>query len=151
MVLICYGCVLGYGQGQYVIHDFTAGPQRLNCAGVYDLPLGPTLPPAHGRQVNLVSHHPTETLPAAGIFDWHYLQCVLKKFTHMDYQGQDNIYHSTLPFRTYDDEVDTVSDDSANPPYPGYLLERTLSRDAQVLKTEERNRDIIAWSSGVSG
>jgi hypothetical protein len=81
-------------------------------------------PPAHGHHINLTSHNPNLLLPPAGVFNWHYIQCVLKKISTTDYQNVLNIYYHCLPFRTRDDIDDDESDrdfdderNIADPPY----------------------------------
>ncbi|KAF9508913.1 hypothetical protein BS47DRAFT_1384578 [Hydnum rufescens UP504] len=83
----------------------------------------------HGFGITLISHNPALELPPVGVFNWHYIQCVLAKFATADYQAVANIFHFALPFRTRDDdddESDRDFDDERNiadPPYPSYLWE----------------------------
>jgi hypothetical protein len=90
------------------------------------------------------------------VFNWHYLQCVLKKFSTPAYQAIDNIYYFSLPFRTRDDDDDESDVDFdndrnvANPPYPSYLWELSELRARQDLEAIERNHAIATWNSGVS-
>ena len=110
----------------------------------------------HGYQIAPLSHDPLYALPPVGVFDWHYIQCVLKKFSTPDYQQINNIYHFSFPFRTRDDddkESDVDFDDErniANPPYPSYLWDLSELRALQHLEAVERNHAIVTWNSGVS-
>ena len=110
----------------------------------------------HGCQIAPVTHDPLYALPPAGVFNWHYIQCVLKKFSTLAYQAIDNIYYFSLPFRTRDDddaESDVDFDDDrnvANPLYPTYLWELSELRARQHWETVERNHAITTWNSGVS-
>lgn len=109
----------------------------------------------HGRQISLTTHDPSLALPPAGVFNWHYIQCVLKKFATDDYKAFGNIGYFVLPFRTRDDddESDRDFDDDrniANPPYPSYLWELSEFRQRQRLEAVERDRTIVAWNSGIS-
>ena len=93
--------------------------------------------------------------PPIGVFNWHYLQCVLKKFSAPEYQHVENINHFTFPFCTKDDndESDFDFDDERNiadPPYPSYLIELAEARARHHLEDVERNSAIMAWSSRVS-
>ena len=109
----------------------------------------------HGHQITLSTHNSSVSLPPVSIFDWHYVQCVLKRFSTVAYQQIDNIYHFTLPFRTRDDDDDSDIDfdddrNIAHPPYPSYLWELSELRARQRLEAEERNCSITTWSSGIS-
>ena len=140
--------MLGW-QNQYVVHNFFNRP-----LGVFGQGLDPNGENVHGRQITLSSHDLSVPLPLVGAFDWHYIQCVLKKFSTPAYQGIDNITYFSLPFctREDDDESDIEFDDERNiadPPYPSYLWDLAQWRMLEHLETEERNRAIVAWSSGI--
>ena len=114
-----------------------------------------SVPMLHGRQITLSTHNSLVSLPPASVFDWHYVQCVLKRFSTVAYREIDNIYYFTLPFRTTDDDDDSdiAFDDDRNvahPPYPSYLWELSELRERQRLEAEERNCAITTWSSGIS-
>jgi hypothetical protein len=140
-------CVLGW-QDQYVVHTFVNMP--LNLFGGLPSPNDRVL---HGHRIALSTHDPSLSLPPVGVFNWHYTQCVLKKFSTPAYQAIDNI-HYFLPFRTRDDDDGDVDFDNernvANPPYPSYLWEFSELRARQRLEAVERNRAIVTWNSGVS-
>jgi hypothetical protein len=110
----------------------------------------------HGCQIAPLTHDPLYALPPVGVFNWHYIQCVLKKFSTLAYQQINNIAYFSLPFRTRDDDDDKsdvdFDDDRniANPPYPSYLWELSEMRAYQHLEAVERNRAIVTWNSGVS-
>ncbi|KAF8813131.1 hypothetical protein BYT27DRAFT_7131819 [Phlegmacium glaucopus] len=140
------------GPDQYLVHSFTDVP--LNFLG------GPLLPsynqPLHGFQISLQTHDPSFTLPHVGVFNWHYIQCVLKKFSTPDYNAITNIDYFYLPFCTREDDDDDDDDidfdddrNIANPPYPSYLFELSQMRAQQHLEEVEHNHTIMAWSSGV--
>ena len=103
--------------------------------------LSPNEQVLHGHQIALHTHDPLVALPPVGVFNWHYLQCVLKKillplpikqlttFTispcHSVRRDDDN------------DESDVDFDDDrnvANPPYPSYLWELSELRAHQHLE-----------------
>jgi hypothetical protein len=109
----------------------------------------------HGHTITFSTHDPKVSLPPTGVFNWHYIQCVLKKFATDEYQQVDNVQHNALPFRTRDDadDEDVDFDDERNiadPPYPSYLRELAEARARQYFEAAERNRAIEAWSSSIS-
>ena len=139
--------MLGW-QDEYVVHNFE--DMRMNYLGAIE----PTLPLLHGRQITLITHDTSLNLPPAGVFNWHYVQCVLKKFATDDYRDIPYIQYFVHPFRTRDDdESDRDFDDERNikdPPYPSYRFELAQWRAFQRLEAVERNRAIEEWNSGVS-
>ena len=145
-------CVPGC-QDTYVVHSFADTPRNFS-GGM----LAQNDRALHGCQIAPLSHDPLYALPPVGVFNWHYIQCVLKKFSTPAYQQINNIYYFSLPFRTRDDdddddESDVDFDDDrniANPPYPSYLSELSELRAHQHLEAVERNRAIVTWNSGVS-
>jgi hypothetical protein len=132
---------------QYVVHNFFNRPLTIN--GM----LSSNDEPLHGTQVTLSAHDSSISLPPLGVFDWHYVQCVLKKFSTPDYQGIDNIHYFVFPFHTRDDDDDDRDFDDdrnlANPPYPSYFWDLYQMRNRERLEAEERNRDIVTWNPGV--
>jgi hypothetical protein len=111
--------------------------------------------PLHGTQVTLSAHGSPIPLPPPGVFSWHYVQCVLNKFSTPDYQDINNIAYFVNPFSTGEDDDDDCdidfNDDAnlSNPPYPSYLWDLRELREHEHLEAEERNRDIVGWNSGV--
>ena len=91
-------CILGW-QNEYVMHNFH--DMSLSYLGIVE----PMLPPLHGRQITLTTHDTSLDPPPVAIFNWHYIQCVLKKFATPDYMDIKNIYHSFHPFLTRDDVI----------------------------------------------
>ncbi len=117
-------------------------------------PLNPNDQMLHDHQITLTAHN-NLCLPPDGLFKWHYLQCVLKRFATNEYKGIENITHFTVPFHTEDDndESDFGFDDErniANPPYPSYLIELAEARARQHLEDAEHHHAIVEWNSGVS-
>ena len=86
-----------------------------------------------------------------GVFDWHYLQCVLNKFATPDYKKFDNINYFSFPFRTRDDEDESDIDERniVNPPssYPPYHWDLAEARARQRLEVEERDQAILTWNT----
>ena len=69
--------------------------------GTLDLPT--RLPVLHGYRIS-PSHPEHADNPPRGLFRWHYLQCVIKKFGHPDYKGLQYIYYTELPLRIEDSD-----------------------------------------------
>ncbi|KAF5376936.1 hypothetical protein D9615_007294 [Tricholomella constricta] len=153
---------IGYwniGPDQYVIHNFADMPLNLNGGQLH--PNEQALP-LHGHQFTLTTPNPTtHPLPPEGVFNWHYTQCVLRKFSTPAYQALANIHYLSLPFRTREEEEeegevgesDVDFDDErniANPPYPSYPWDLARSRARRHLEEEERERAIASWNSDVS-
>jgi hypothetical protein len=114
----------------------------------------PNVPMLHGHPITLTAHD-ASPLPPVGMFNWHYLQCVLKRFATNEYKQIENIYHFTVPFRTGDDDDESDFDfvderNNANPPYPSYPIELVEARARQHLEDAERNCAIAEWNSRVS-
>ncbi|KAF9048270.1 hypothetical protein BDZ89DRAFT_1057849 [Hymenopellis radicata] len=110
--------------------------------GLYDRPT--VFPAVHGHPASpprLESNH----VPPAGLFRWHYLQCVLKKFAHDDYKNLPNIYYSELPLRMEGDSDDDGTDSEAD--WPSKALD--LGRDVEnsLEEREERHRAVAKWIS----
>ena len=103
-------------------------------------------PNVHRYQITIGSD------PPSGIFDWHYIQCVLRRFATEEYQGMDNIAYFVYPFRTRDDgdDSDPEFDDPQNiedPPYPSYPIDLAFIRRGQQLDEEEHRQGIESWRS----
>jgi hypothetical protein len=82
-------CVPGC-QDQYVVHSFADMP--LNLGG---LPLSLKDQALHGHQIAPHTHDPLFALPPVGVFNWYYIQCVLKIL----HPRLSSNHHFALPFR----------------------------------------------------
>ena len=136
------------GQDQYVLHNFHDEPLSIHGPHIPSV----TGPAVHGRQIALTSHGPAVPLPPVGVFNWHYIQCVLKKFASQDYLDLQNIYAFILPFRTDEDEDDSDRDfdDERNiedPPYPSYYWDLAQLRRSERLEAKEHDDTIMNWRS----
>jgi hypothetical protein len=85
--------------------------------------------------------------PPAGLFAWHYAQCVLQRFGRSDLRQLPGLQFDEKPTR-YRCESD--SDDDWDPattsqelPYPSYALERFVAMNAL-------RREIGVWSANVN-
>jgi len=84
-------------------------------------------------------------VPPPGLFRWHYLQCVLKRFAHDDYKSLENINFSELPLRMEGDSDDDGTDSEAEWPSLGLDLGRVVENSLE--EREERHRAVAAWIS----
>jgi len=104
--------------------------------------------------VTLSVHAGSETLPPKGVFDWHYLQCVAKRFATQDYKELPGIYFSVYPFKTSDDDSDEEFEfedyDGVEPPYPTYRFDRFLAEQGRKQMLHERAEAVAQWTSGIT-
>ena len=131
------------GQDQYVLHNFHDEPLSIHGPHIPSV----TGPAVHGRQIALTSHDPAVPLPPVGAFNWHYIQCVLKKFASQDYLDLQNIYAFILPFRTDEDENFDDERNIEDPPYPSYYWDLAQLRRSERLEAKERDDTIMNWRS----
>ena len=64
------------------------------------------LPPLHGYSVTLSVKAGDVHLPPQGVFDWHYIQCVITRFGTRSYKGFLDINFFVYPFKTASDDSD---------------------------------------------
>ena len=140
-------------QNQYILHSFASVPINLDGR----LPPRANEAMCHSYHISLTTHDPSLDLPPFSMFNWHYIQCIIKKFATTDYWAFNNIYHFVQPFRMRDgiedEESDRDFDDDRNipdPSYPMYLRDLSELRECQRLEGIEHHRGIVAWSSSVS-
>jgi len=107
----------------------------------------------HGRKVALSVHAGDHRLPPPGVFNWHYLQCVIKRFGAPQYRNYPDIRFFVFPFRTAsdgsDDESGSDGDNDTNPPYPSYCFDRYLEKVSEGRRAQECRTEILQWVSGV--
>ena len=103
--------------------------------------------------MTLSVHGGTEPLPPTGVFDWHYLQCVFKRFATSEYKSIPNIYFHDYPFKIAsddsDDSFDFEDNDEIEPPYPTYRFDRFMAEQGRKQMINERNQEVALWSAGV--
>jgi hypothetical protein len=106
--------------------------------------------------VTLSVHGGDNPLPLKGVFDWHYLQCVMLKFGTHQYKVLPNIAFFIHPFRTADDESDVEFDsgddvnDDLDPPYPSYRFDRLMGKLWEKHQEQERFKEVAQWASEVT-
>ncbi|KAF9048267.1 hypothetical protein BDZ89DRAFT_757304 [Hymenopellis radicata] len=102
---------------------------------------GPLL---HGHQVHPPQPQTTDPVPPPGLFRWHYMQCVLRRFGTDDYKGLPNIKHHELPFRSADDEDDQFEDDGSFD-WPSAVFDRgRMEARVEAEQAEQRDR-VVRW------
>ncbi|KAK1220130.1 hypothetical protein PQX77_017120 [Marasmius sp. AFHP31] len=124
---------------ELIVHDFAAD-RNLSVAG-FELPIGyldnlPSLIPSllsliHRYPVSLPFPHRT-SLPPLGLFRWHYLQCVIKKFKTDALENVPNISYFELPFRIEDDDDDSGTDSDLEWPSSVFDRGRALVQEAEA-------------------
>ena len=85
--------------------------------------------------VTLSAHAPVP-LPLKGAFDWHYLQCVYKKFGTAEYRAVQNIHFVADHFKTDSDDEYPDTDDEA--PWLTYHHDRLHG-------VREKDKAVVEW------
>ncbi|KIM44440.1 hypothetical protein M413DRAFT_431451 [Hebeloma cylindrosporum] len=127
----------------YVCHMFATAPPNteLTILGGFRRPTA--LAPIHGHPASPPNPQHTN-VPPPGLFRWHYLQCVLKRFAHNDYKNLENIMFSELPLRMEGDSDDDGTDSEMEWPSKGLDLGRVVENSIE--EREERHRTVAAWN-----
>ena len=107
----------------------------------------PTAYPAIHRHRASPPQPQLNNVPPPGLFRWHYLQCVLKRFAHDDYKNLENIKISELPPRMEGDSDDDGTDSEVEWPSLGLDLGRVVENILE--EREERYRAVATWISTV--
>ena len=94
----------------YTLHNFHPDLPDLPTVGAA-LPMyrNFNLPLPHHHSVTLSVHGRNQPLPPRGVFNWHYLQCVIHRFGTSQYRGYPNIRHREYPIKTASDSSDDQS------------------------------------------
>jgi hypothetical protein len=160
-VLSSYGLLNCPSQmNKYTIHNFDGDPTSVPVNGIVlgenpAINFGPSvIPPIHGQHIEFKSYDQTVPLPLPGMFDWHYLQCVISRFGTNDYKNFKNVTLFEFPFRTEDEDDDDgfeLLQDGIDPPYPSYNFDRFLWKQAERCEKLEQNQSIVGWLDGVDG
>jgi hypothetical protein len=143
--------VNGTQNNTYILHNFHPDFPDMLVMGAQNLPLFSGTPQLHGWSATLSIHAGNHPLPPPGVFNWHYLQCVILCFGTQQYRDIVNIYFSVLPFKTASDEDDESdgSFDDMNPPYPSYHFDRFLQRRSDHIQALEHHNEILQWASSI--
>ena len=137
---------MAHKNNTYTLHNFHDSPNML-IYGVVNAKqeLFQHSPQLHGHSATLSIHSGNHPLPPPGVFNWHYLQCVILRFGTQQYRDLVNIYFSVCPFKTASDDADDESDgsfDDMNPPYPSYQFD-------QLLQASEHRNKVLQWASSI--
>jgi hypothetical protein len=138
----------------YTLHNFIANQPDMPILGQGMLAfpdLRAISPLLHGFSVTLSVHAGNEPLPPPGVFNWHYLQCVVRRFATNEYRAFFNIYFYVYSFRTASDlDDESTSDfDDMSPPYPSYHFDKFLRQQSDQIRALERHREVLQWTSGI--
>ncbi|KIY68568.1 hypothetical protein CYLTODRAFT_351145 [Cylindrobasidium torrendii FP15055 ss-10] len=132
---------------QYRAHLFRTG-EEFNIMGSSDPPGFPfPMPPLHNYIVNQPPTPGHADNPLPGLFRWHYLQCVLRRFATETYRRQSNISYHEIPLRMEDDSDDDTGDDDGDWPSASWDRARLAASEAEVEK--QRQSAVIAWRTEV--
>ena len=107
-------------------------------------PRSAALPAIHGHHASPPQPQ-LNNVPPPGLFRWHYLQCVLKRFAHDDYKNLENIYFSELPLRMEGDSDDDGTDSELEWPSKSLDLGRVVENSLE--EREECHRAVATWIS----
>lgn len=133
--------------GVYECHVFKRDvPGR--CYTIYGrLPISSDVPLLHGHHVS--PPRPTAgDIPPAGLFRWHYLQCVLKHFAHPNYRNLPHIITPSVSIRIEDDDKSDSDSDSDSPAdWPSAVLDHGRLVLAQEQEDKNRHAAVAAWIS----
>ena len=85
----------------------------------------------HGHLASPPSRgHPRN--PPPGLFRWHYLQCVIRKFAHSDYKNIQNICHYELPMKMEDDSDGEDEYTDSDNDWPSAPLDKERAKQAEL-------------------
>ena len=87
----------------------------------------PAGPPSRGHPRN----------PPPGLIRWHYLQCVIRKFAHSDYENIQNIYHFELPMKMEDESDDEDEDTDSDGGWPTAPLDKARAMQTEITLQKE--------------
>jgi hypothetical protein len=110
----------------------------------------PGQPLLHLYQTTLSVQRGSISLPPKGVFDWHYLQCVIKRFGTPQYQMFPGIKFFAYPFATDSDGPDDGSENDENDtPWPSYHFDQYVTKQGRRHVARERNISVAQWSLNV--
>jgi len=125
---------------QYECHFFPPPDLEPDCECTtfgFDMP-DVTAPPLHGHTASPPNPDVENNTPS-GLFRWHYLQCVIRKFAHTDYRNMQYINYSELPLRMEDDS------DDGEPDWPSAPLDYGRAMQAMIEEFKEQQRAVAEW------
>jgi hypothetical protein len=103
-----------------------------------------TGPLLHGHKA--IPPHPRDPCnPPPGLFRWHYLQCVIRKFGHDDYKNLQNIHYCELALRMEGDSDDEDEGTDSGFQWPSDMLDRGRAMQTDIKEQEARQRLVAEW------
>ncbi len=102
------------------------------------------MPAIHGHRASPPRPR-CDNLPPPGLFRWHYLQCVLKRFAHNDYQDLANIYFPELTLRMKGDSDNEGTDNELE--WPSMALDFGREMENRKVEDEGRHQAVAQWVS----
>ncbi|KIM41748.1 hypothetical protein M413DRAFT_27333 [Hebeloma cylindrosporum] len=136
----------------YILHNFHTEYPDLTLLGLpRDLAGLENARGLHLHPVTLVAHSQVAHLPPPGVFNWHYLQCVIGVFGTAQYKDFPDIKYFVYPFKTADEisEDEYEDNDETEPPYPSYRFDRYLAEQGRRQMALQRHEEVVRWSSGI--
>ena len=140
------------------MHSFVVNQPDLPVHGISLIPIdienNPNYTRLHGHSVTLSIKATNQFLPPPGVFNWHYLQCVIKHFGTSEYRNLPGINFSGKPFKAASNGESSGNSsnddyDDTDLPYPSYSFDRYLQQQSERLWALERHAEIVEWASGL--
>ncbi|KAF9514493.1 hypothetical protein BS47DRAFT_1381987 [Hydnum rufescens UP504] len=144
---------LDYLDNTYTLHNYHARNPNLSLLGSHRT-VGPAinaLEPLHLHSVMLSVHYGEVSVPSPGVFNWHYLQCIIRAFGTAECENFTGVRFFIYPFKTTDDESDEIytDNDDIKPLYSSYPFHRFLAERGRQQMALERAGGVMRWSSEV--
>ncbi|KAF7301175.1 hypothetical protein MIND_00682000 [Mycena indigotica] len=140
------------GNNQYEAHSFTTVDEQWVKTVYGTLPKGQVQnePLLHGHFVVPQNTNATG-LPPPGLFRWHYLQCVIKKFGHDDYKKMTNIAYPELPIKIVNEDDSDDEETDSDLEWPSKCWDVHRLKAAEQTEAAERHRGIAQWADSAAG
>ncbi|KDR68408.1 hypothetical protein GALMADRAFT_1044290 [Galerina marginata CBS 339.88] len=130
----------------YECHMFSIEPANMEYTLLGRIQRPTAYPAIHGHHASPPQPQ-LNNVPPPGLFRWHYLQCVLKRFVHDDYKNLENINLPELPLRMDGDSDDDGTDSWAEWPSDPLALDLGSVVENGLEEREERHRAVATWIS----
>ncbi|KAJ3769688.1 hypothetical protein FB446DRAFT_746854 [Lentinula raphanica] len=129
------------GNNGYIVHNFTE--ERISNHGyTWSNRLAPGWKDLHGQAIT--PPNPASTInPPPGLFRWHYLQGVIRKFSTTDYQNIEHIAMHEKSVLMKGDSDDEGTDSEAD--WPSAIFDRGRFAYAQAQLEAERMDAVAQW------
>ncbi|KAJ3836213.1 hypothetical protein F5878DRAFT_541775 [Lentinula raphanica] len=129
------------GNNGYTVHNFTE--ERISKHGrTWSDRVASGWKDLHGQAIT--PPNPASPIdPPPGLFRWHYLQCVIRKFSTTDYQNIENIAMYEKSVLMKGDSDDEATDSEAD--WPSAIFDRGRFAYAQAQLEAERMDAVARW------